>query len=66
MNLRSMKSNELLKEFLTQGWNVARKNGGHTILKKGPEVYSFSFHGNETVGKPMLAKILKKTSLVIQ
>lgn len=67
MQLRSMKAGQVLKLMFQQGWVTKRSGkGSHLILQKADNpslLYSWSFHDNETIGKPMLAKLVRKTGI---
>ena len=58
-----MKSSELNKLILANGWRVLRQNGSHVIYEKGGKVYPATFHGSKEVGKGLEKKIKKEMGL---
>ena len=65
MNIGSMKCKEILKVLGRCGYNVVRQNGSHKVLKHVQTNQSFvvSVNENESVGRPMLSKILRWANL---
>ncbi len=61
MNIGGMKCKEVIKVLARLGFNVVRQNGSHKVLKHFQTNKSFvvSVNENETVGRPMLSKILR-------
>lgn len=61
MNIGSMKCKEVLKVLYRCGFTLMRQNGSHKVLKNLQTSHSFvvSVNENDTVGRPMLSKILR-------
>ena len=57
-----MKDKDLLKLLKKNGWEVARIQGSHHILKKGDKIESLPIHGKD-VPTGLLNAILKRTGL---
>jgi len=57
----NMKCKEILKTLGRMGFSVVRQNGSHKFLKHVNTGHSFviSCNENESVGRPMLSKILR-------
>lgn len=58
-----MKSSELNKLILSNGWKVVRQNGSHVIYEKDGKRYPTTFHGGKEVGKGLEKKIKKEMEL---
>jgi len=63
-NWSSTKAKRVLVALLRIGWSTKRQTGSHKVLSRPnwPDTI-FSFHDNDEIGPPMLAKIAKKTGL---
>jgi mRNA interferase HicA len=59
-----MKSSELNRLILRNGWKVYRQNGtSHIIYEKDGKHYPVPFHGSKEVGKGLEMKIKKEMGL---
>ena len=58
-----MKSSELNKLILANGWRVIRQNGSHVIYEKDGKIYPATFHGSKEVAKGLEKKIRKEMRL---
>ena len=58
-----MKSSELNRLILRNGWVVVRQNGSHVIYEKNGIRYPATFHGSKEVGKGLEKKIKKEMGL---
>ncbi|MEO6978808.1 MAG: type II toxin-antitoxin system HicA family toxin [Mucilaginibacter sp.] len=60
-----MKSSELLRKILKDGWYVIRQEGSHKIMAHPVKKGSFPFpdHGSKEIGKGLAAKILKQAGI---
>jgi predicted RNA binding protein YcfA (HicA-like mRNA interferase family) len=58
-----MKSSELNRLILKNGWKLLRQSGSHIIYEKDNIVYTASFHGSKEVGKGLEMKIKKEMGL---
>jgi predicted RNA binding protein YcfA (HicA-like mRNA interferase family) len=58
-----MKSSELHKLILGNGWKVIHQNGSHIIYEKDGHHYPVPFHGSKEVGKGLEMKIKKEMGL---
>lgn len=58
-----MKSSELNKLILSNGWHIVRQNGSHVIYEKDGRRYPATFHGSKEVGKGLEKKIKKDMDL---
>lgn len=58
-----MKSSELHKLILQNGWKVLRQSGSHIIYEKDGLHYPVPFHGSKEVGKGLEMKIKKEMGL---
>ena len=58
-----MKSSELNKLILKNGWKVVRQHGSHVIYEKNGIHYPATFHGSQEVGKGLEMKIKKEMGL---
>ena len=54
-----MKSSELNKFILKNGWRAIRQSGSHIIYEKNGLHYTATFHGSKEVGKGLEMKIKK-------
>jgi len=58
-----MKSSELNRLILKNGWKVVRQSGSHIIYKKNGVHYAVTFHGSKEVGSGLEKKIRKEMGL---
>lgn len=58
-----MKSSELNRLILRNGWKVVRQSGSHIIYEKNGILYTATFHGSKEVGKGLETKIKKEMGL---
>ena len=58
-----MKSSELNRFILRNGWIVIRQSGSHIIYEKNGSHYTATFHGSKEVGKGLEMKIKKEMGL---
>lgn len=58
-----MKSSELNKLILANGWVVVRQNGSHITYEKNGRRYQATFHGSKEVAKGLEKKIKKEMGL---
>jgi predicted RNA binding protein YcfA (HicA-like mRNA interferase family) len=58
-----MKSSELNRLILKNGWKVVRQSGSHIIFEKNGIHYPATFHGSREVGKGLEMKIKKEMGL---
>jgi len=58
-----MKSSELNKLILRNGWEPIRQRGSHIIYEKDCIRYTATFHGSKEVGTGLAAKIKKEMGL---
>lgn len=58
-----MKSKELHKLVLQNGWVLHRVNGSHYIYQKSGRNYTVPYHGSKEVGKGIELKIKKEMEL---
>ncbi|MDR1718443.1 MAG: type II toxin-antitoxin system HicA family toxin [Prevotella sp.] len=58
-----MKSSELNKLILKNGWKILRQSGSHVIYEKEGKTYPATFHGSKEVGKGLEMKIRKEMGL---
>jgi len=58
-----MKSSELNRLILKNGWKQLRQSGSHIIYEKNDSVYTVTFHGGKEVGKGLEMKIKKEMGL---
>ncbi|HPE76155.1 MAG TPA: type II toxin-antitoxin system HicA family toxin [Draconibacterium sp.] len=58
-----MKSSELNKLILKNGWKVVRQSGSHIIYEKSGIHYPVPFHGSKEVGKGLEMKIKREMGL---
>ena len=58
-----MKSSELNRLTLKNGWRVFRQSGSHIIYEKNGITYVATFHGSKEVGKGLEMKIKKEMNL---
>ncbi len=58
-----MKSSELNKLILKNGWKVVRQSGSHITYEKEGKRYTATFHGSKEVGKGLEIKIKKEMGL---
>ena len=58
-----MKSSELNRLILKNGWKLIRQSGSHVIFEKNGIHYTATFHGSKEVGKGLEMKIKKEMGL---
>jgi len=60
-----MKSSELLRKLLRDGWYVVRQEGSHKIMAHPTKSGTFPFpdHGSKEIGKGLASAILKQAGL---
>lgn len=58
-----MKSSELQKLILSNGWRIVRQTGSHIIYEKSGVRYPVPFHGSKEVGKGIEKKIKREMGL---
>ena len=58
-----MKSNELHRLVLINGWQVLRQNGSHVIYTKNGRNYPVPDHGSKEIGKGLELRIKKAMGL---
>lgn len=58
-----MKSSELQKLILSNGWRIVRQTGSHIIYEKNGVRYPVPFHGSKEVGKGIEKKIKREMGL---
>jgi predicted RNA binding protein YcfA (HicA-like mRNA interferase family) len=58
-----MKSSELNRLILKNGWKMLRQSGSHVIYEKNGATYPATFHGSKEVGKGLEMKIRKEMNL---
>lgn len=58
-----MKSSELNRLILRNGWIVVSQRGSHTKYEKDGRIYVATFHGSKEVGKGLELKIKKEMGL---
>lgn len=54
---------DLVRHLEQNGWVLVRINGSHHILVKGQISVTVPVHGNQSLGKGLESKILKKAGL---
>ena len=59
----TVKSSELNKLIVKNGWFVVRQSGSHIIYEKDGIHYVVPFHGSKEVGKGLECKIRKEMKL---
>lgn len=58
-----MKSNELNKLILSNGWQVVRQSGSHIVYEKNGRRYVATSHGSKEVPRGLEKKIKKEMGL---
>lgn len=58
-----MKSNELHRLILKNGWRFVRARGSHYIYEKDGRTYPVPYHSSSEVGKGIEKKIKKEMEL---
>jgi predicted RNA binding protein YcfA (HicA-like mRNA interferase family) len=58
-----MKSNELHRLILKNGWQSIRQSGSHVIYEKDGRHYPVPDHGSKEIGKGLELKIKKEMGL---
>ncbi len=59
-----MKSNELHRLILSQGWRIKRQTGSHVLYEKADRIYPVPAHGSKEVPKGIELKIKREMGLV--
>ena len=62
-NESNMKSSELNRLILRNGWRVISQRGSHVKYEKNGIIYIATFHGSKEVGKGLELKIKKEMGL---
>ena len=62
--IKIMKSSELHRLVVQNGWELERVSGSHYIYRKGDRTYPVPYHGSKEVGKGIEKKIKKEMELV--
>jgi predicted RNA binding protein YcfA (HicA-like mRNA interferase family) len=60
-----MKSNELHRLILSNGWHIKRQSGSHVIYEKDGYVYPVPFHGSKEVPSGIEKKIKREMRLLL-
>jgi len=63
LNKLYMKSGELNKLILQNGWIAIRQRGSHITYEKEGIRYTATFHGSKEVGTGLASKIIKEMNL---
>jgi len=58
-----MKSSELNRFILKNGWTILRQSGSHVVYGKNGVSYTATFPGSKEVGKGLEMKIKKEMGL---
>ncbi len=58
-----MKSSELQKLIISNGWRIVRQTGSHVIYEKNGIRYPVPFHGSKEVGRGIEKKIKREMGL---
>lgn len=58
-----MKSSELHRLIIRNGWRLIRTTGSHYLYAKDGKIYPVPFHGSKEVGKGIEKKIKKEMGL---
>lgn len=58
-----MKSSELHKLILSNGWRIVRQTGSHIVYEKNGVRYPVPFHGSKEVGTGIEKKIKREIGL---
>lgn len=58
-----MKSSELNRLILSNGWKIDRQRGSHITYSKGDKCYTATYHGSKEVPRGLAAKIIKEMGL---
>lgn len=58
-----MNGKDLLRYMINNGWEDIRIEGSHHIMKKGDKMISVPVHGNKSIKKGLLNRILKDAGL---
>lgn len=58
-----MKSSELHKLILSNGWRIVRQTGSHIVYEKNGVRYPVPFHGSKEVGTGIEKKIKREMGL---
>lgn len=59
-----MKSSELKKLILSNGWRIVRQSGSHVIYEKNNVRYPVPYHGSKEMGKGLEKKIKREMGLI--
>ena len=58
-----MKSSELPRLILRNGWVAIRQAGSHVIYEKGNKTYPVPYHGSKEIYRPLELKIKREMGL---
>jgi predicted RNA binding protein YcfA (HicA-like mRNA interferase family) len=58
-----MKSSELNRLILQNGWKFVSQKGSHIKFEKDGKIYVATFHGSKEIGKGLEMKIKKEMEL---
>jgi len=58
-----MKSSELHRRIIKNGWRHIRTAGSHYIYEKEGKTYPVPFHGAKEIGEGLRKKIIKEMNL---
>nr|DAS95718.1 MAG TPA: hypothetical protein [Caudoviricetes sp.] len=58
-----MKSSELHRLILRNGWVAIRQAGSHVIYEKGNKTYPVPYHGSKEIYRPLELKIKREMGL---
>ena len=66
-NWPSTRARRVLAALLRVGWAIKRQSGSHrTMWRDGWPDFVFAFHDDEEIGPRMLARIAKRTGLLVE
>ena len=51
---------EMLKRYLSHGWEEIRRKGSHVLVRKGNKSETIPIHGNKDLKKGLEKKLLKR------
>ena len=58
-----MKSSELHRRIIKNGWTHIRTSGSHYLYEKDGRTYPVPFHGSKEIGKGLEKKIIREMQL---
>lgn len=61
-----MKSPELNRLILSNGWKVLRQKGSHITYIKGDKCYTATFHGSKEVSRGLANKLIREMDLELK